>query len=175
MKTIAKLFVFTSLLLLFGVTAQAQFSEPADAHATIVAPISIHKEVDLNFGDLAINNTAGTLELEASATAARTESGGVTLPTSTNTPTAAEFTIHGVPLATYTIEVLPVQLIITRATGTEEMEVDTWSCNESTWIGTLDGSGDETIYIGGLLHVDASEVAGVYNSLTPFQVTVNYN
>jgi hypothetical protein len=53
------------------------------------------------------------------------------------------------------------------------MTVDTWT-STPTPTGTLTG-GTQTLTVGATLHVAGSQLAGVYSSATPFDVTVNYN
>ncbi len=163
------------MVFLFAASAQAQFTGQADAYATIIAPISITFEEDLNFGDLAVNATAGTATVAPELAATRTRTGGVTFPASTNTPTAAEFTIEGVPNATYSIT-LPASVTITNMTsgGNETMIVDNFT-STPTPTGLLNGSGTQTLYVGATVNADPSQEAGVYESIVPFDVTVNYN
>src|SRR6266487_5078656 len=62
----------------------AQETASATATATIVTPISITKDVDMNFGNVAVQSTnGGTLVL--SPAGVRTTTGAVTLPTNAGT------------------------------------------------------------------------------------------
>jgi hypothetical protein len=176
MKTSLRLFVLLSLILMLGTTVQAQITETATATATIVQPITLLKVVDMDFGNLAVTTTAGTEVLDPASTPSRTVTGGVTLPAVTGTVAAAEFDVTGVPNYTYAIT-LPASVVITNGTGSPPatMTVDTFISDQPGNIGTLDGSGQQTFYVGATCNVAALQDAGTYTSLTPFDVTVNYN
>lgn len=159
---------FCLLGLLFAPSAFAQATATANASATIVTPISISKNTDMNFGNIATNGTVGTVVL--SPASARTFTGGVTLPAATGTVTAASFTVEGSGSYTYAIT-LPSSVIIT--SGSDQMTVNNFTSTPAT-TGTL-SSGSQTITIGATLNLIASQAEGAYTSATPFAVTVNYN
>ena len=117
MKTFTKLLALAFLLIMFSVTANAQVTASSNAEATIIAPIGIEMEVELNFGNLAVSSVGGVVTLEPSAAATRTQVGGVTFPTVIGTVTAAEFTVSGVAESTYEITLPSADLIITNTTG----------------------------------------------------------
>lgn len=167
MKNFNKLFAFAIVILGFSAPSFAQVSATATATGTIVTPIAITKNTDLNFGDAAVNATSGTVVLSTDGTRSRT--GGVTLPTVTGTVAAAEFTITGTSGYAYTFT-LPSSAI-TVSSGSNNMVVDTWTSNST---GTLTG-GTEVVKVGATLNVNASQAAGTYVSGTPFTVSVNYN
>jgi len=177
MKTITRLFVLTTLVMMFAASANAQVTGYASTEATIIAPIMIEKEVDLNFGNLAVSATGGVVTLEPTLAANRTQVGGVTFPVVAGTVTAAEFTITGLPEQTYSI-ILPTTQTITNTTGTggETMIVDNFTSTPSP-TGELNSSGTETLYVGADVTVAGNQAAGVYQSGTgnDFAVTVNYN
>ena len=170
MKNTIKFFAFA--ILFFGLTATtfAQVSATANATATIVTPIAISKTVDMNFGNIAVlTGTGGTVVLAPAGT--RTKTGGVTLPVTAGTITAASFTVTGASGYTYSITLPGSATTISYLTN--NMTVDTWTSNPVT-TGTLT-SGTQTLNVGATLNVSAGQVAGVYTSGTPFTVTVNYN
>ncbi len=165
------------VLLILAGTTFAQITTSATATATIVTPINLVKEVDMDFGNLAVTTIAGTCILTPAGT--RSITGGVTLPATIGTVTAAEFTVSGTPGYTYAITLPPpaYELTITNTTGTggETMIVKTFTSNPSG-TGTLDGSGEQILTVGATVIVDALQVAGVYVSdADGFDVTVNYN
>jgi len=176
MKTFTRLFALATLLVMFAVTVQAQITASSTATATIIAPVNLVKEVDLNFGNLAVTNTGGVVTLEPTAAAIRTQVGGVTFPAVAGTVTAAEFTVSGVAESTYSITLPSTDLIITNTTGSggETMIVNNFT-STPTPTGQLSLSGDETLYVGADVIVDALQTPGVYVSAVPFDVTVNYN
>src|SRR5687768_9060604 len=96
MKNFSKIFAVASVIVLSGFATEsfAQATATADASATIVTPIAIAKVADMNFGNVAVNaTTAGTVVL--TPLAARSVTGGVTLPATTGTVAAARFTVTG--------------------------------------------------------------------------------
>jgi hypothetical protein len=150
------------------VSAQVGVSATATGSATIITPLSITKNVDMNFGAIAVNANAGTVVL--SPLSVRTPSGGVTLPTSAIAVSSAAFAVTGLNSATYAIT-LPTTLTLT--SGSNNMSVNAFTL--STGAGTLSATGTQTINVGATLSVGASQAAGAYVSATPFTVTVNYN
>lgn len=151
-------------------TAQGQVTASATASATIVTPISIAKTVDMNFGNVAVSPTnAGTVVLAPAGT--RTLTGGVTLPVVPGTVTAATFKVDGQGNYTYAITLPSSALTIT--SGSNTMTVTTFTSNPSG-TGAL-SAGTQNVNVGATLNVGAGQAAGTYVSLTPFDVTVNYN
>jgi Domain of unknown function (DUF4402) len=152
----------------FATGSFAQVSATANASATIVTPISISKNNDMNFGNVATDGTVGTVILAPAST--RTLTGGVTLPATTGTVAAASFAVAGSGSYTYAIS-LPSSVII--ASGANHMTVDTFTSTPSL-TGAL-SSGAQTLLVGATLNLTASQAAGSYTSASPFTVTVNYN
>jgi len=167
-----RLFIITITATVFGSVSalHAQETATATATATIVTPISITKTVDMNFGNVAVQSTtAGTVVLTPAGV--RSATGGVTLPATAGTVTAATFTVDGEGSYTYSITLPSSTLIITD--GTNTMTVGTFTSTPSA-TGTL-SSGTQTLKVGATLNVGAAQPSGVYTSTTPFDVTVNYN
>ena len=192
MKTLTKLFVLAALPLMFAVTANGQggsgtpgVTASASIEATIVAPLTITKEVDLNFGNLAVSAIGGTVTLAPILAATRSQVGGVTFPVTPGTVTAAEFSVTGLADEVYSIELPSVDHIITNTTGTggEVMTVNNFKSTPSALLGgQLNSSGAETIYVGADVIVLANQAAGVYQSNGPgtaatddFTVYICYN
>jgi len=147
----------------------AQVTVTANATATIVTPISITKTADMNFGNVAVQaSTAGTVILATDNS--RTQTGGVTLPATAGTVSAAIFTVNGEGAYTYTVT-LPSTLTISNSSV--NMTVNGFTSTPSG-TGTL-SSGAQTLKVGATLNVAAAQAAGTYTSATPFNVTVNYN
>jgi hypothetical protein len=168
MKNLSKLFAITIVLLSLSAATFAQVSATASATATIIAPITITNTIAMNFGNVAVNNTAGTVVLTPAST--RTVTGGCTLPAVTGTVTAASFAITGLGTSTFSITLPAAPLTITD--GTNNMTVGTWT-STPTATGVLSG-GTATLLVGATLNVALSQPAGLYTG-TPFTVTVNYN
>lgn len=170
MKTSSKFFALCLMMALFASSAFAQVTASASASATILTPIAIANRSDMNFGNLAVNNTAGTIVL--STAGARTANGGVTfLNGNAGTVSAASFEVTGLEDATYSITLPPASITLTN--GTSNLTVDTWT-SSPTPTGTLSSGGNQILDVGATLNVPASSSAGVYTGPS-FSVTVNYN
>lgn len=154
-----------------SISASAQETASATATATIVTPISITKDVDMNFGNVAVQSTAGGTVVLSPA-GGRTKTGGVTLPTTAGTVTAASFTVSGTGNYAYTIT-LP-SLAHTISSGANTMTVTDFVSTPSGANGALT-AGEQILNVGATLNVGAAQPSGVYVSDTPFDVTVNYN
>ena len=164
-------FLFSCLLFTaFTSQLSAQSTATATATATIVTPISIAKNTDMSFGNIAVQTaTGGTVVLAPAGT--RTRTSGVTLPATTGTVTAASFTVTGNGSYTYAIT-LPTTVTLTHSGGVQTMTASSFTSNPSG-TGAL-SSGTQDISVGATLTVAAAQLAGVYTSGN-FSVTVNYN
>ena len=170
MKAI-KFFAIAILFSGVSVISSAQVKATATATSTIVKPIGITKTVDMNFGNVAINSTtAGTVVLAPAGT--RTSTGGVTLPATAGTVAAAEFNVTGANNYTFSITLPSTSHEI--KSGSNTMSV-TGFTSTPTPTGTLSATGSATVKVGATLNVSAGQAAGTYTSVTPFEVTVNYN
>ena len=170
MKAI-KFFAVAILFSGVSVISSAQVTATATASSTIVTPIGITKTVDMNFGNVAINSTtAGTVVLAPAGT--RTSTGGVTLPATAGTVAAAEFNVTGANNYTFSITLPSTSHEI--KSGSNTMSVTDFT-STPTPTGTLSATGSATVKVGATLNVSAGQAAGTYTSVTPFEVTVNYN
>jgi hypothetical protein len=170
MKKILRLSAATALLFMIGNELSAQASATATATATIVSPISISKTIDLDFGNVAVTASGGTVVLAPDGS--RTPTGGVNLPAIIGTVASASFDVSGEGYYTYAIS-LPASVTLTRQSGTETMVVDNFTSIPSG-IGTFN-AGADVLYVGATLNVSGGQTPGVYVSATPFTVSVNYN
>ena len=143
------------------------------ASALLITPITIVKNVDMSFGNLAVSSTtSGTVILTPSSARTTGGSGGVTLPATTGTVSAADFTVSGQAGYTYAIT-LPTSATLNDGSG-HTMTVNTFvSAPVST--GTLSGGGTEDLAVGATLNVTAGQVPGMYTNASAVPVTVNYN
>jgi hypothetical protein len=170
MKKGTKLILAALVMMVSASGAYAQATASATATATIVTPISITKNVDMNFGNVAVQaSSGGTVVLTPAS--ARSVTGGVTLPGVTGTVAAASFTVNGQGAYTYAITLPSSALTIT--SGANTMTVNTFTSTPSA-TGALT-AGTQTLTVGATLNVAAGQASGVYVSGTPFDVTVNYN
>ena len=170
MKNRTKLMATALVLIASASTSFAQSTATATATAVIVSPISLTKNVDMNFGNVAVQTAAGGTVVLATD-GSRTKTGGVTLPNLAGSPTAASFTVDGQGTYTYAITLPSTALTIT--SGLNTMTVDTFLSTPSA-TGQL-VAGTQTLSVGATLNVGAAQAAGTYVSVTPFSVTVNYN
>jgi hypothetical protein len=173
MKHLKKLILFAAIMLAFTAASFAQVSATATATATIVSPIAIANAGNMNFGNVAVSASGGTVILDPAGT--RSITGGVTLPSTVGTVSAAHFNVTGAPAYTYTIAISGSPLTITHITLPANTMTVTAFTSTPSGTGTLSGAGAQTIDVGATLNVAASQVGGTYVSGTPFTVTVNYN
>jgi hypothetical protein len=184
LKTMSKAqgLLAASTLILLGVagmhTVQAANTDSATATATVLTPIAIAKNADLDFGNVVAGN--GNVTLNTSG--GRTASGGTGLP-SGGSPSAAHFTVTGTGNNTFSIDYTGSSSVLT--SGSDTMNVAwisevvatasptayaTTGANPTT--GTL-SSGTAHIYVGGQLTVANPQPAGSYTGTV--QLTVAYN
>jgi Domain of unknown function (DUF4402) len=164
-----KILAISLVLCAFTASTFAQVTATASAAATIVGPIAIANTADMNFGNVAVSNVAGTVVLTPAG--GRSVTGGCTLPAITGTVTAASFTVTGADGYTYAITLPATPTTI--SFGAINMTVDNFTSTPSG-TGTLTG-GTQVLNVGATLNVGASQAAGTYTSGTEFDVTVNYN
>lgn len=173
MKQAIKSLVVLAAASVIGTSAIAQQSSTATAgvSATIITPISISKTADMNFGNIAVSTGSGGTVILAPG-GSRTPSGGVSLPATTGSPSAASFTVTGEGSYTYAIT-LPSSAVSIDDNASHTMDVTAFT-STPTPTGTL-SSGTQTLNVGATLTVGAAQAVGTYSADVPFDVTVNYN
>ena len=169
MKKLLALFV---VVLGFSAVSLAQSTKTATAtaSATIIKGLTITKTAEMSFGNLTVGSTAGTVVL--------TPAGTRTSPDLTlfgGTTTAASFNVVGDFNASFTITLPTTDHVIKLTTGPETMIVNAFNSNPAAGISALSPTGTSTITVGATLNVLANQAPGLYQSTTPFDVTVNYN
>jgi hypothetical protein len=174
MQNMKKIFALILLFSGFAASSFAQANATAATSAHILAPITLTNKADMAFGNIAVNNTGGTVTLPAHTggiiPSDRTFTGGITFPAVTGTVSDAEFTVTGELAATYAIT-LPTSTTI--SSSSYSMNIDTYLTDIGT-AGTIDGTtGTQSFYVGSTLHVGSSQNPGTYTG--SFTVTVNYN
>jgi len=143
--------------------AEAADTESANASATLVSPITLTKQADLDFGRLSSGAAGGTAVV--SSAGARSVTGDVV--EEGGTPTSADFDITGESGLTYDIT-LPTSISIT--SGGDSMTVNTFT-DDKGGSGTLTG-GSDSFSVGATLNVAASQNTGTYTGT--FDVTCAY-
>jgi len=173
MKNITKVIIAAAAVLGSANSSFAQATATASASAVIITPIAISKTVDMNFGNIAVAAaTGGTVVLDNTGSRTTGGAGGVTLPSSTGTVAAAEFSVSGQASFTYAIT-LPSSATLSDGSG-NSMSVGSFTSSPSS-TGTLSSGGTQTLTVGATLTVAASQASGTYTNSTGVPVTVNYN
>lgn len=147
-------------------------SATANGTATIITPIGIAKNVDLDFGAMASPAAAGTVVVAASSAGTRSATGVVLV--NTDAGSAAKFTVTGESGTSYTLTLPSAAATITHTVdNTKTMTIDTWTSSLAALTSGSLASGTEVVYVGGKLHVGASQATGSYTGT--FSVAVEYN
>lgn len=182
MKNVLKFFAITAVILGFSATSFGQNSDnvTATAQGTIITPISITKNADMQFGTLVA--AAGTVVLNPGA--APTYNGVAAYTTTDKVdPSTARFTVNGDYSNTYAISISDLPTVVTHTDNSTTMALSAWTSTNDiitftipTGSGTnaLNGTGTDSFEIGATLTVAANQTAGVYTS-SAFTVTVDYN
>ena len=155
-----------------AVYGQATATATASITATVVTPLAITKTTDMNFGNVSVSTSLGTVVLTPAGT--RSATGGVGLSTtSAGTVTAASFGIAG--MGNYAFAITLPSTAVTLSSTTNSMTADTFTSTPSG-TGVLSG-GSATLAVGATLHLSATQAASVtpYVTTTPISVGVNYN
>src|SRR5476651_767522 len=130
MKNIVKIFATAAIIIAGTNVSFAQATATASASATIITPISIAKTVDMNFGNVAVSATiAGTAILAPGSTRTTGGAGGVTLPATTGTVSAASFTVSG--QASYTFAITLPSTTVNIASGANTMGLTAFTSSPS--------------------------------------------
>ena len=173
MNNFTKVIVTAAVVLGFTNSSFAQATATASASAVIITPISIAKNVDMAFGNVAVSaSTGGTVVLDPTGTRTTGGAGGVTLPSTTGTVAAADFTVSGTATYSYAIT-LPTTATLSDGSG-HTMIVNTFTSLPAT-TGVLSGGGTQDLAVGATLNVSAAQASGTYTNATAVPVTVNYN
>jgi hypothetical protein len=167
-KSILLLSAMFAMVLSITVNAQqASSSANATASANIVSPLTIWKNSDLAFGNIASGPSWGSVSVDYYGS--RWANGGVTLIEAGNYSSSAQFGITGYPYATFAIS-LPYAIQITN--GSSYMQVDNFSADLG-YGSSLDWYGNAYMSVGATLEVAPGQEPGLYTG--SFDVTVNYN
>jgi len=173
MKRIIKAFLILFFSAGRALTSFAQSHVITTVSAAVITPISIIKNVDMSFGNVAVSPTvAGAAILSPSGTRTTGGAGGVTLPATAGTVTAASFTVLGQANYTYAIT-LPGSCTIYDGSG-NTITGNAFTSSPSS-SGLLSISGTQVLNIGATLNFAAGQPAGSYTNASGLPVTVNYN
>ena len=160
------------MMLLFALSFCCSCPFLAQGDVGPIKPISIVKNIDLNFGTIAVSSAGGEVVLAPNGT--RTSTGGVTLPTTADSTTTAKFTVTGENDLTYIILLPTSDLILTETLGASEtMTVNAFTSDPNT-IGVIT-AGKAVIMVGATLNISGLQPKGLYTNSSGFEVTINYN
>jgi hypothetical protein len=157
MKNISKVLATAAIAIAFSNSTFAQATATASASATIITPITIVKNIDMNFGNVAVSaSLAGTVVLAPAGTRSTGGAGAVS----------------GQASYTYAITLPSTATLSDGASHT--MTVNTFTSTPAT-TGTLSSGGTQDLKVGATLNVTAGQAANTYTNSTAVPVTVNYN
>ena len=168
MKT--KFFASAIAMICLSASAIAQSTATASTTAELVAPISITRGTDMNFGIVAASSTPGTVELDYFN--GRTAFDGVSLPAGSITQRTAEFAVTGEFNNGFSIA-LPTSAITLSGSVAGTLTVSDFDSDLAASVFLNDCS--QTIMVKAILNVTANAVAGTYSNASDLFVTVNYN
>jgi hypothetical protein len=174
MKTTTKLLMSTILLAGLATGAKAQSTALASTTATLITPISISKDVDMNFGQIASSAAQGTVVLNYLDQG--TISGGLTSPDNGATAKTAAFTVTGEATSAFSITI-PTSILLTNTVGGNTLVVSDFIADAGAASALV--AGTKVIKVGATLTVPPNTVAGTYTNTgdvtNGLYVTVNYN
>jgi hypothetical protein len=158
----------------FSFLYQLGFSESIQgtSNAEILQSISVTEDAEMNFGRIFPNGNSGTASIPKTSDTITCVSGG----TCTGTVTRGQFSISG--SANIDVSISYVDGVLSDGSGnTMALDIESATVDNDT-TKTLDASGDATVYIGGILSITSSQIAGSYSTSnsggTPYTVNVNY-
>lgn len=145
--------------------AQASSTAAANVNATINNPIVLTNTADLSFGSAAPSVAASTIIVDTTGGVSGTAIG------LGGTPTAAGFTVSGLPNQTYAVTLPTDTDVVLTGPGTD-MTVTSFN-HDAT--GTLSSAATQpdAFGVGATLNINANQTSGAYSG--SFSVTVAYN
>ncbi|UZH56873.1 DUF4402 domain-containing protein [Salinimicrobium tongyeongense] len=157
------------VLSLIGASAFAQASATASftASATIIQPIGITTTSNMNFANVDAGE-GGEVILTPSNT--RLTTGNVLLDSEENV-SAAAFEVTGEEGFAFSLSLPEGEYVL--ANGSESMIIKDFTSSLAE--GETLAGGTKVITVGATLAVNPHQTPGTYNSMTPMNVTVNYN
>lgn len=169
--------VIGALVMAGGAMAQSNQTASSAASAIVIAPLTIAKTGDLNFGNVVAGAALGTVVLLPAGT--RSATGGTTFSAGfPGTLSAAKFDLTGEGVYTYAIT-LPGTVTLSDTVSTPNTMTATGFTVAAGTTGSVDGligtlaGGLGNLDVGATLNVGAAQVPGTYTG--SFDVTVAYN
>ena len=135
----------------------------SSANSTILVPLTIVKNIDMNFGSLVAGTTGGTAVLSANTGVVTSTGSVVVVPSAT---TYAQFALDAKGAVLVTINWNPT-ITLTRSGGLQTMIVNptSYATNATIINGVnyIPANGILTINLGGTLNVGANQTPGSYS------------
>lgn len=153
----------------FALNANAASSISGNASAVIAGALDITETTPLNFGGIVQNAAGGTVVVPANGGAV-SYTGSITAADAG--ATRGVFAVTGDNSATYAVS-LPTSFTIDDGIVTDTMTVDTITTDSLSGTNTLDGTGNDDVYVGGTLNVVGTEANNAYSGT--FTISVSYN
>lgn len=157
--------VFLLLILFISAMGFSQASATAIATVTILKPLSITKEADMNLAEITINKTSGSFVLSPDNSITFSERAALPVLVS-HRAQAASFTIQG-EVADYAIN-LPQEILLIN--GDHTLKVNDFTHNST---GTLE-KGAATVQVRATLYVYENQKPCTYQNSGDFRITVQY-
>lgn len=152
-------------------TAWPSLIQAATATATVAANIistmTVTTRNGLGFGDISASAVPGAVAMTPDGS--RNVAGGVSI-NSAIAGTPAAFDLAGTANASFAIS-LPDSAVLSDGTA-NTMIVDGFASSPAA-TGVMDSSGQQTLFVGGTLHVNANQPFGAYTG--QMAITVEYN
>ncbi len=177
--------IISAIVLMAGFTssaiAQTSATANANAGARLVVPMSITKNADLDFGTInVLAGLGGTVTLPANSTT-REFSAGVATSSVGDPASNAAYSVTGTANSTYALTLpstIPVAKTDNGITGSMTISALTVHFNSADGDAVLKTSklgtdGTDNFTLGGVLTIEANQVAGDYAGT--FDVAVDYN
>lgn len=128
---------------------------------------SIQKLIDLNFGDIAVTSSSGSLTINPQNNSPTSTGGVVPQP---SLRTRAEFLVKGKQNQPFTISVNQSSIVLQNT----QNSANTVTVNLTNYsIGKFNNIGEANFYVGGTLNVGANQPKGTYTGT--FVVNLNNN
>lgn len=152
-----------------------------NASATLVAPITVTPGTALNFGQVSYDTAGATTVVLDPTLAANPASSADGAGVFAGTANRADFALSaGLANATYTVNFTAVPGDIT-ASGCGACPANSVEINTLTWAsaslgasaGQLDGTGADTMYVGGTLSMATTAAGGSYSGTYDMEVVYN--
>lgn len=147
--------------------AQTTAVEPAEARGTVLLPLSLTEDANLDFGTVLASGTAGTVTINSDS-GVRSVSGGVT-GVAINPGHRALFTGYGTPSTTVNLSLSAPSFLTSGANvvGVNSMSFDSGGASR-----LINAAGTFQIGVGGVFAVAANQPNGLYTAT--FTVTAQY-